>query len=75
LQPIITTPGNVGVTSDTQIAFSIEFGEQVLASDPFSLFSYSGAARLDAVLEVAAGRLDVAVYVLPQSQGEEADIT
>jgi hypothetical protein len=73
--PLITTPGNKGVTAATQITFSVDFGEPVLAADPFALFSYAGAQRLDAVLDVAAGRLDVTAYVLPEAEGQQADIT
>ncbi|KAL4434011.1 hypothetical protein ABPG75_000452 [Micractinium tetrahymenae] len=71
--PVITTPGATAVTYDTQIFFSISYGEPVLGSNPFDLFGWSGASRLDAVLDVAAGRLDVAVYVVDASQ--EADVT
>lgn len=72
-QPVITTPGATAVTYDTQLFFSIAYGEPVLGTNPFELFGWSGTGRLDAVLDVAAGRLDVAAYVVDSSQ--EADIT
>lgn len=47
---------------------------QVLATDPYQLFSFAGVRRLDAVLDVAAGRVDIAAYILDQDAGEEADV-
>lgn len=70
---MITTPGATAVTYDTQLFFSIAYGEPVLGSDPFQLFGWSGTSRVDAVLDVAAGRLDVAAYIVDSSQ--EADVT
>jgi hypothetical protein len=45
----------------------------VLGADPFALFGHSGGPRVDAVLDVAAGRIDVAMYVL--DVGTQADYT
>jgi hypothetical protein len=47
---------------------------QVLATDPFSLFSYSGAQRLDAVVEAGTGRVDIAAYILSQEAGQDVDV-
>ncbi len=47
---------------------------QVLATDPYQLFSFAGVRRLDAVLDVAAGRVDIAAYILDEDAGEEADV-
>ena len=66
-QPVITTPGGALVTDATQLTFTVDFGEPVLgAATPWLLFNDSGARRVDVVLQVATGLLEVVVYVLEQ---------
>ncbi len=71
-QPAIATPDNHLVTSATTIGFSIDFGEQVLASDPRRLFNLTGASRTDVVLDSATGVLSLLAYV--ENAGADADI-
>eukprot|EP00887_Chlorella_sp_A99_P003548 scaffold7.g3548.t1 len=60
----IRVPGNVVLTSGTQVSLSITFSEQVLASSPLRLFNVtSSISRYDVVWDLAARRVDLTLYI------------
>lgn len=72
--PMSASWAGLHVSSTSALSASLPAGAQVLATDPYQLFSFAGVRRLDAVLDVAAGRVDIAAYILDQDAGEEADV-
>ena len=56
------------------MSFSLSFGEPVLAADPMALFGWSGTRRLDAVLDVKTGTVDIAMYILDDEAGDDHDL-
>ncbi|GAB4818169.1 hypothetical protein N2152v2_005215 [Parachlorella kessleri] len=72
-KPVLSTPDNHLVTDSSPIGFNLDFGEQVLSSDPRLLFNLSGTQRYEAVLDSSSGQLSVLAYV--EARGQPADIS